>query len=97
MSKLTDESKGRPCLVRIPGYCEPNPETTVPAHLRMAGLTGGGQKAPDLFHAHACAVCHDVVDGRRKTDYSRDEIRRWHLEGIIRTQAVLAREGKIRW
>lgn len=41
---LRDHAKGKPCMIRIAGYCEPNRETTVLAHLRMAGITGGKRK-----------------------------------------------------
>lgn len=97
VTDLRDHAKGKPCMIRIAGYCEPNRETTVLAHLRMAGITGGKQKAPDLLGAWACSVCHDIVDGRRRSEYTREDIRRWHLEGIVRTQYALIREDKIRW
>ena len=94
---LRNHAKGKACMIRIPGYCVPNPKTTCLAHLRMAGITGGKQKAPDLLGAHACAICHDIVDGRTKTEYTRDDIRRWHLEGIMRTQYALIREEIVSW
>lgn len=47
-------AQGRDCMVRIGGICNHNPETTVLAHFRMAGLCGVGMKPHDLFAAWAC-------------------------------------------
>ena len=77
-------------MVRIPGICNFNSETTVLAHIRMAGITGAGQKAPDQLGAWACSACHDYIDGRRK----RDGVPMLeHLEGVMRTQYQLIKEG----
>jgi len=40
MTNLRKEARGRNCQVRLPGICNGNPETTVLAHYRMAGLNG---------------------------------------------------------
>ena len=34
------EAKGRECMVRLPGICNFNPETTVLAHYRLDVLLG---------------------------------------------------------
>ncbi len=92
---LRKEAKGRDCQVRLVGVCNHNPETVVLAHIRVAGITGGGMKAPDKLGAWACSSCHDAIDMRTKTAYSRDELLLAHLEGMARTQAVLIQEGKL--
>jgi hypothetical protein len=90
MADLRKYARGKPCMIRIPGVCNGNPETTVLAHVRMAGITGTGQKAPDQLGAWACSSCHDYVDGRAK----RDEMAMLdHLEGVIRTQYQLIKDG----
>lgn len=95
MAKLRKEARGRECQVRIPGVCNGNAETVVLAHYRMAGICGTGMKPDDLFGAWACSACHDETDRRtRRTD--ADSAHLAHLEGVIRTQAVLLAEGKIR-
>ena len=38
MSKLRKSAKGQLCLVRLPGVCNHNAETTVLAHLGGAGM-----------------------------------------------------------
>lgn len=95
MANLRKEARGRECQVRIPGVCNGNADTVVLAHCRMPGLCGTGMKPDDLFGAWACSGCHDEIDRRtRLTD--PDSAHLAHLEGVIRTQAVLLAEGKIR-
>lgn len=90
---LRKEAKGRNCMVRLPGICNFNNETTVLAHLRMLGISGMGLKADDLLGAWACSACHTAIDGHTKTDMTREELRLAHLEGMARTIAVLRKEG----
>lgn len=90
---LRKAARGRPCMVRLPGVCNGNTETTVLAHIRMAGVTGAGQKAPDILGAWCCSACHDVLDGRVKTDFERDFIRLAHFEAMARTIHALVLEG----
>lgn len=95
MANLRKEAKGRECQVRIPGVCNGNSETVVGAHYRMAGLCGTGCKPSDLFIAWACSACHDEIDRRtRITD--GEYAKQCHLEGVMRTQAILQSEGKIK-
>ena len=49
MADLRKAARGRECQVRIPGICNGNPETSVLAHIRLAGLCGTGIKPPDLI------------------------------------------------
>ena len=90
---LRKEAKGRGCMVRIPGVCNHNSETTVLAHYRLPGVSGMGMKAPDILGAWACSSCHDAVDRRNHTDLERDYVRLMHLEGMARTLAQLEKEG----
>lgn len=89
MSKksLRNLAQGKPCMIRVPGCCNRNPETTVLAHYRMADLCGVGMKPPDWCGAWACSACHDAVDGRVKSTWSRCELRVMHAEGVFRTLA----------
>jgi len=81
-------ARGRDCQIRLPGVCNHNPETTVLAHYRMAGLSGMGMKSPDLCGAWACSACHSYVDTHRD-----DGTARAFLEGVLRTIAALQKEG----
>ncbi len=95
MANLRKEARGRECQVRIYGICNGNPETTVLAHYRMAGICGTGMKPEDLIGAWACSACHDEID-RRTHNLDNKDARLYHLEGVIRTQAILLKEGKIK-
>lgn len=92
---LRDAARGRECQVRLPGVCNFNAETTVLAHARLAGLTGAGQKAPDVCGAHACSACHDEID-RRTRVLEKDFVQLAFYEGILRTLALLVREGLLK-
>ncbi|MWP62037.1 DUF1364 domain-containing protein [Gilliamella sp. Pas-s25] len=94
MSRLTKEARGRECTVRLP-CCNHNPETTVLAHYRLAGTCGVGMKPNDLQGAWACSACHDEID-RRTRIFENEFVRLAHAEGVIRTQDILIKEGKIR-
>ena len=83
MSKLRESAKGQPCMVRIPGVCNGNQETTVLAHLNGGGM---GLKDRDVFGSFACSACHDIVDFRVKSRFSRTAIRLFHHEGMVNTQ-----------
>ena len=94
MSRLTKEARGRECTVRLP-CCNHNPETTVLAHYRLAGTCGVGMKPNDLQGAWACSACHDEID-RRTRNFDNEFVRLAHAEGVIRTQNMLIKEGRIR-
>ena len=93
MSKITKSAHGEPCQIRLAGYCNHNPETTVLAHYRLSDYCGMGIKPPDFMGAYACSACHDAVDGRIKTDLSEDELRLVHAEGVMRTLVILQKKG----
>jgi hypothetical protein len=41
---LRKAARGRGCMIRLPGICNHNSETTVLAHVRLAGVSGMGIK-----------------------------------------------------
>ena len=85
MTEARKSAKGQPCMVRIPGVCNGNPETTVLAHYRLAGYCGTGLKPDDDMAAWSCSACHDECD--RRTQFTNTEYARLcHAEGVLRTQ-----------
>lgn len=92
-SKYTKSARFQECQVRIPGHCNFRPETTVLAHLNGAGM---GLKHYDIHGAYSCSGCHDVIDGRVKTEHDPAYIRIWHLDGIIRTQRIMIENGVLK-
>lgn len=96
MSTITKSAKGENCTVRMPGVCNENPETTVLAHISGVRFGHGiGKKVSDLHGAYCCSSCHDAIDGRVKTPYSREGLRMMHYEGILETQLKLIEKGLI--
>ena len=79
-------------MVRLPEICNHNSETVVLAHYRMAGLSGVGMKPDDALGAWSCSSCHDAIDRRSHMELERDYVRLAHLEGVMRTLAVLRSE-----
>jgi hypothetical protein len=93
MTPARKAARGQDCMVRIPGICNGNPETTVLAHYRLSGYCGTGMKPDDfVFGAFACSSCHDACDFRTQTDFTHAEIRLMHAEGILRTQSLVLDE-----
>jgi len=95
MSDLKKAARGRECQVRIPGICNHNAETSVLAHIRLAGICGVGIKPPDLIETIACSACHDEID-RRTRVVDAEYAKECALEGMARTQVIWLKEGLIR-
>lgn len=95
-SKIRRSAQGQDCTIRIPGVCNGNPETTVLCHLPGGGM---GAKRHDIHGAYGCSSCHDAIDGR-STHYigsvGDSEARLDFLEGVMRTQEILLRDGLIK-
>ena len=89
-SKYTKAAKGQECLVRIPGVCNFDPDTTVFAHLPSGGWA---MKSRDIFGAFACSDCHDALDGRRKCEWRSVTLSLMHYEAVERTQNKLIDMG----
>jgi hypothetical protein len=97
MSKITQSAKGENCTVRVIGYCNGNSETVVLAHLNGIRYGHGtGKKVNDIHGSYCCSSCHDVLDGRVRSNYSKDELKLFHLESIIETQLILLDKGLIK-
>lgn len=92
MADLRRAARGRECQVRITGVCNGNPETSVLAHIRLAGLCGTGIKPPDLIATIACSACHDEID-RRTHFVDAEYAKECALEGMARTQVIWLKEG----
>lgn len=89
---LRDSAEGEACTVRLPGVCNFDPATSVLAHLPFGGR-GTALKASDLHSAVACSACHDVIDGRVRSELSREEIYECCLRGNAETQELWVGKG----
>jgi hypothetical protein len=56
-------ARDAPCLLRVPGVCNDDRQTTVAAHsnLQVHGKAGA-RKADDQYSVWACARCHTWLD-----------------------------------
>lgn len=95
MSKIRKSAKGKDCQVRIYGYCCANPETTIAAHINRKGLHGMGCKTSDILTVRACCVCHDVLDGRMPSWYTREQLDGFALDALCRTLVAYEQEGLV--
>lgn len=68
---LREFAMGRLCMVRAPGVCNFDPQTTVLAHIRKG--TGLALKPPDICGVWACSACHDLIDGRVPSVYTPEQ------------------------
>jgi hypothetical protein len=93
---LRKTAKDQPCMVLVPGVCCGDPSTTVLAHYRQLGVSGIGMKSPDIFGAFACHACHVAIDAGSQ-NWTRDQLRLMHLQGVIRTQNWWLKEGYLTW
>ena len=92
VTKIRKSARGEDCTLRLE-VCNGNPETTVLAHI--GHNRGMGIKCADYFAVYACSACHDVIDGRVKTDYFYDlELEK--LRALEETQSILFNKGLLK-
>lgn len=94
MSRITEAARGAVCQVRIPGVCNYDPTTVTFAHYRGEGSGAGTALKPcDYIGADACSSCHDALDGRARSEFTRQDLDEFHRIGIVRTLAKNHRAG----
>jgi hypothetical protein len=89
-TKIAESADGESCLVRIPGVCRDRRDTTCLGHLPGAGMA---LKKYDFLAAYVCQDCHDVLDGRQSTQFTKEELSLMHYEGVFRTMEVVYNKG----
>ena len=94
-SKLTKAARGQDCTIQLHPYCNENPETVVFCHAPSEDK-GMGIKSPDWWGAFGCSACHDVVDGRMRTDIPADDVDRSFMRGVYRTLKIQIEQGLIK-
>lgn len=90
---ITKSAKGEECQVRTPDVCNFSPETTVLGHLGGGGMA---YKSNDIHSSYICSDCHDVIDGRVPSQYSKEELKLMFYDGMVRTQLILIEKSLIR-
>lgn len=87
--KIRNSAKGEECALRL-GNCSSS-ETVVLAHIGKN--RGMGYKCGDHFAVYACYNCHDIIDGRQKSAYSKIELEAEKLRALEETQQKLIDKG----
>ena len=94
-SDLTRAARGQECTLQFHPYCNNDPSTVVFCHAPSEDK-GWAIKSPDWWGADGCSVCHDIVDGRKKTSMTSEEINEGWLRGIYMTIRRRIRQGVIK-
>jgi len=87
--KIRDSARGEDCTLRL-GVCSSN-ETVVLCHIGKR--RGMGLKCSDTFAIYACAACHDAIDGRVSSGFSKDELNTEKLRALEETQEAMIEKG----
>jgi hypothetical protein len=91
---LLEMAEKRPCLLRVPGVCNGDPDTTVACHSN-ASVHGkaGARKADDCYSVWGCASCHRWLDqpiGVHGPTYDQKQARfaLAHLDQVIEWRRI---------
>ena len=87
--KIRASAKGEDCTLLL-GECSSN-ETVVLCHI--GSIRGMAIKCSDHFAVYACSNCHDIIDYRANSSYTRQELAEIKLIALERTQQKLIQKG----
>ena len=94
-----DLARGQACMLRVPGVCCGNPETTVLAHSNQGRHGKGlGMKSNDAQGVWACYTCHAWLDqgraGAEVKQYYWDRADERMLEVLHTLALELSQDGR---
>jgi hypothetical protein len=88
-TKIRGSARGEECSLRL-GNCAGD-ETVILAHIgRDRGM---GFKCADYMGVYACSSCHDIIDGRQNSEFSRLELEAEKLRALEETLGKLVKKG----
>ena len=90
-TKIRRSAKGEDCSLRL-GNCSSD-DTVVLAHIGKD--KGWGMKCADYMAVYACHSCHDIIDGRVKSGFTKDELNTEKLRALEETLGKLVDKGLI--
>ena len=94
--RLLYSSRGQCCTLRFPG-CRNNVDTTIAAHSNQRKHGGGvGLKQHDIFSVDACSHCHDIYDGRVKSEMVRWQKEDAFNKALAETTLRRLRDGSLK-
>ena len=89
--KIRDSANGEACSLRISDQCTDEYGSVVLCHVgRRRGM---GIKCGDHFAVYACNYCHDIIDGRVKSDFSNSELDSEKFRALEETQEKMIKKG----
>ena len=84
-TKIRKSARGETCSLRL-GNCSSD-ETVILAHIgRNRGM---GIKCADYMAVYACSSCHDIIDRRVDSEYSKDQLNTEKLRALEETLGKL--------
>ena len=90
-SKLRESAKGEQCSLRLSPRCTDEYGAVVLCHIgRNRGIA---TKCNDLHSVYGCNHCHDIIDGRVKSQFSKLEIEAEKLRAQEETQLKFIAKG----
>ena len=84
-AKIRKSARGECCSLRL-GQCASD-ETVILAHIGKN--KGWGQKCADWMAVYACFTCHDIIDGRQKSEYTADQLNTEKIRALEETLGKL--------
>ena len=88
-SKIRKSARGESCSLRL-SLCA-SEETVVLCHIGRN--KGWGMKCADWMAVYACYTCHDIIDGRQKSNYTADQLNTEKLRAVEETMTKLFDKG----
>lgn len=88
-TKIRDSARMEDCSLRL-GNCSSN-ETVVLCHIGK--VRGMAIKCSDHFAVYACSNCHDKIDCRVKSEFTKEELAVEKLRALEETQLKLIEKG----
>lgn len=88
-TKIRNSARGEDCSLRL-GHCS-SPETVILAHI--GNLRGMGMKCADWMAVYSCSNCHDIIDRRATSLFTKEELGYEKLRALEETQLKLFEKG----
>ena len=86
-NKIRESAKGEMCSLRLSPMCTDEYGAVVLCHIGKR--RGIAIKCTDNMAVYGCNHCHDIIDGRVKSEFSKLELESEKLRALEETQAKL--------
>ena len=83
-NKLRASARNQKCSLGLFPYCNEDSSTVVLCHIGSSSK-GMGIKSEDWFGVFGCSACHDIIDGRKRSNISEQELQKCILKGLHNT------------